>query len=161
MSNANPSVIVISKVSHAVRCRTSWTEFVTEQGELLTLTEIERMYADLMRDGAVSFEDLLIVDATPSEADVAAFFVAQRAALGAGHNQVMAYCSSLFPRDLTWCITLPGIDGGGYRSADSFSEALSRAQAAVKTPDEIAADKRAAAAKLLAEAEALTAKQAA
>ena len=152
--NPNPTVIIVSKIAHAVRERTTWQKFVTQYGEFLTMQEITELYEVLMRDGSVNHEDLLIVDATPNEAEVAQFVVSKRRELGV--YQLTAFCcTDSFSRDVTWMVHAAGTRE--HQSGKTIAEAVAK----LPTAETIAAQKREAAAKLLAEAEALTAQQAA
>lgn len=89
-----------------------------------------------------------------TEADVAAFLIAQRAAIGVPQAQLTVYVSGSFPDEATWMVGL-GQPDVLFRAGRTLVEAVAKAKADIVPPEKMAAAKRADAAKLLAEAEAL------
>lgn len=151
----NPSIIVISLVNRFVADRTTLAEFAAEVGvnALRNPEIIDGWLAQLQAKGDSLFGDFMIIDVTPSEADIDAWFTAKLEA-NKDLPQLDVGYGSLYHSHF-----VAGIDSGMGRKnffASTLETAIQDARAAVPTVEQLAEQKREAARKLMAEADAIS-----
>lgn len=149
--NKNPSIIIVSLVTGALISRTTFAEFVRDNADAYAPSDVEAMADELATAGFAKTDHHVLVDATPTDADVLKFISDKKDANADVLTELILTTNG--------CGFVACGDGVSTASSKVSADiAIAALRKTIPSPAELIERKREAARQLIAEAEAIVAK---
>lgn len=159
----NPPLLILSRITHDVTERTTWGHWATgTYAQRFSLTEIEEIANQVSSLGFAHVGELTLIDVTPNETEVARW-VRDQAATADMAGRVDSFRLGVSSYSDGEPFSCTGYKAGTFEMKSVFgrtvAEAVGRFRDLMPTGEALAAQKRAEAARLLAEADAIVAQK--